>query len=176
MNKHCSRHELGTYNSTHSDRWRVQSCKTAFPLQVEARLSPVFLADCTEGRESQDPIFRFDLLEWLMELRETFYLLDHWIIIKGYNSEIARQKRCIGHSVEKSLKISCPLWESHVPQLPHIHQPGRFPKPLHSLGFYGGFITQMTVDWVNLQLLSPPSRRSGRFNSKFQPANHGWFH
>ena len=61
----------------------MQSCKTAFPLQVQARLSPVFLADCTEVRDSQDPIFRFDLLEWLMELRETFYLLDHQFIMKG---------------------------------------------------------------------------------------------
>ena len=68
------RQELGTYNSTHFDRWRVWSCKTAFSLQVQARLSPAFLADCTEVRDSQDPVFRLDLLEWLTELRETFYL------------------------------------------------------------------------------------------------------
>ena len=87
----------------------MQSCKTAFPLQVQARLSPVFLADCIEVRDSQDPLFRFDLLEWLKELRDTIYLLDHWIIIKGYDSGVARQKRCIGYRVEKRLKVLCPL-------------------------------------------------------------------
>lgn len=37
-----------------------------------------------------------NLLEWLKELRETFYSLDHRFIRKGYNSRTARWKRCIG--------------------------------------------------------------------------------
>lgn len=33
-----------------------------------------------------------NLLEWLTELRELFYLPDHQLIIKGYNSGRARGK------------------------------------------------------------------------------------
>ena len=36
-----------------------------------------------------------DLLEQLTDLRETFYLLDSFSIIKGYNSGTARWKKCI---------------------------------------------------------------------------------
>lgn len=37
-----------------------------------------------------------NLLEQLGELRELFHLLGHWLIIKGYNSGMARWKRCRG--------------------------------------------------------------------------------
>lgn len=33
------------------------------------------------------------LLEHFPELRGTFYLLDYWFIIKGYNSRTVRWKR-----------------------------------------------------------------------------------
>jgi len=36
-----------------------------------------------------------NLLEWLLELRETFYSREQQFIIKTYNSEIARWKRFI---------------------------------------------------------------------------------
>ena len=36
-----------------------------------------------------------NLLEWLTELRETFYLLNYQFIVKGYNSGTARWKRYI---------------------------------------------------------------------------------
>ena len=36
-----------------------------------------------------------NLLEWLAELREIFYLLDYLFIIKGYSSGTTRYKRCI---------------------------------------------------------------------------------
>ena len=34
-----------------------------------------------------------NLLEWFTELRETFYSVDHWFIMKRYNSGTARWKR-----------------------------------------------------------------------------------
>ena len=37
-----------------------------------------------------------NVLERLTELRETFYLLDYWFIIEGYNSGTARWKRYTG--------------------------------------------------------------------------------
>ena len=48
-----------------------------------------------------------NLLEWLTEFRETFYLLlDHWFIIKGYNSRAARWKKCIGQGMGKGNRAS----------------------------------------------------------------------
>lgn len=54
-----------------------------------------------------DPIFQWlppslgpiNLLEWLTELREIAYLLDHWFIIWGCNSGTARWTRCREKSV-----------------------------------------------------------------------------
>ena len=42
-----------------------------------------------------------NLLEWLTEPRETFYLLDHWFTIKGCNSGVVKWKRCIGWGMEQ---------------------------------------------------------------------------
>lgn len=44
-----------------------------------------------------------EMLEWLAELREAFYLLDHWFIINRFNSEKAKWKRCIRQG----------MWEGH---------------------------------------------------------------
>ena len=49
-----------------------------------------------------------NLLEQLIELTETFYLLDHWLIIKDYNSgtsKIAEMKR---KGMRKMLGASMP--------------------------------------------------------------------
>lgn len=42
-----------------------------------------------------------NLLKRLTELRQTCYLLDHWFIIRGYNSGTTKWKRCIGHGMGK---------------------------------------------------------------------------
>ena len=44
------------------------------------------------------------LLEQLTELRKTFWFLDRWFIIKGYNSRTARWKGCIKQSVRKGVR------------------------------------------------------------------------
>ena len=62
------------------------------------------------------------LLEWLTELRETFYLLDCWFSIKGYNSGIAREERCIGQDTWGGSQGSHALSEhTTLPESPHGH-------------------------------------------------------
>ena len=67
------------------------------------RLSPGLLTDQLYIRSSNDPpaLGSINLLGHLTELRETFYLLDYWFIIKGYNSGTARWKRDIGQGMGK---------------------------------------------------------------------------
>lgn len=62
------------------------------------------------------------LLEWLTELRATFYLLDHWLIIKGCNSGTGRWKRCVPCPQgmgEKGTKLPCFL---RAPLSLHLHR------------------------------------------------------
>ena len=68
-----------------------------------------------------------NLLEWLTELRETFYLSDYHFIIKGSNSGNSGWKRCIRQVMVKSSELACSLW-AHSPNLV-------------LLGFYGDLIT-----------------------------------
>ena len=66
---------------------------------------------------------------WLTDLRETFYLLDDWFIIKGYNSGSARWKRCVGQGVwEGAWSFSAHFEWTTVPTTPRVRQPGRSPN------------------------------------------------
>lgn len=49
-----------------------------------------------------------NLVERLTELRETHYLLDSRLMVKGYSSGTARWKRCIEQGMEG-------VWISHAP-------------------------------------------------------------
>ena len=49
------------------------------------------------------------LLEQFTELRETFYLLDHQLIMNGWNSGTARWKRCLGRGTGRGLRASMPF-------------------------------------------------------------------
>ena len=51
----------------------------------------------SEGPPTSSFSVLINLLEWLTELRETFYLVDHQCLIRGYNSGRAKWKGCIGH-------------------------------------------------------------------------------
>ena len=69
-----------------------------------------------------------NFLEWLIEVRETFYLLDHWFIIKGCNSGTARWKNYyVGQDMEKGHGVSMPSPgtslspKSGVPTLEALH-------------------------------------------------------
>ena len=111
-----------------------------------------------------------NLWEPLTELRETFYLLDYWFIIKEPNSGIARWKRCRGLIMGKGVEFPCSL-QAHCPTWSHVDLPGSSmnPSPL------GDFmdISSCRHDW-SLSLFSAilPSQESGDWGWKFQTS--GW--
>ena len=65
-----------------------------------------------------------NLLELLTNLRETFSLLDHQFIIKGYNSGAAGWESCLGRGVGEGLRASLCLSEGTTcPKSLCAHQP-----------------------------------------------------
>ena len=75
------------------------------------------------------------LVEWLTELRETFYLLKHQDIIKGQNSGIARWKSCIGWGTKKGHRASLPS-PSALLLSPNLHVFTN-PEALQTQSFWG---------------------------------------
>lgn len=76
------------------------------------------------------------LLEHFPELRETFYLLDYWFIVKGYNSRTVWWQRCTGHGVGKGFRDCTSSPGTHVStnqKLPKPHPPGVLWR-LHCIG------------------------------------------
>ena len=57
------------------------------------------------------------LPEQLTELKEALCLLNYQFIIKGYNSGIARQNRCMGQVLGEGLELPCFLQEPHLPHI-----------------------------------------------------------
>lgn len=51
----------------------------------------------------------FSLLEWLTELKETFFLLDHLFIMKGYNSGMSKGSHRGEVTWEGGMGLSSPL-------------------------------------------------------------------
>ena len=74
-----------------------------------------------------------NLLEQLPELRETFYLLDYWFIMKEYNSGTARWKKYIGQSMGKGHWASMPSLSTPVFPNLHVFTP---PEALQILSFW----------------------------------------
>ena len=105
---------------------KAQCCK-AVPLPSDAnfksRVSPLFLIDC-RLLVSTSSLVSVNMLEWLTELRETFYVVNHWFIIKGYNSEIAKWNRWTWEGIGKGLRASMPF--PGTPLSPNLHV---FTKP-----------------------------------------------
>ena len=58
-----------------------------------------------------------NLLKWLTELRETFYLLDYWFIIKQYNLENNQIKEGKVHGMGCIASMS----SSSMPLSPNLH-------------------------------------------------------
>ena len=75
-----------------------------------------------------------NLLEWLTELRETFYLLGYQFIINGYNSRRARWNRCFGQGVGKGHGASTPSLNAPLRKSTQARQPKKLFKP-SLLGF-----------------------------------------
>lgn len=90
------------------------------------------------------------MLEELTEPRETFYFLDHQLIMNGCHSGRARWQRCIERGVGKGCTAFMRVHEGatwcHSPTFLRIHQPRSSPK-LVLLGFYGGCMHRH--NWLN---------------------------
>lgn len=88
----------------------------------------------------------YNLLEWVTELREMFYLLDYWFIVKGYKSGTAGWKRARveGKGAEPTDLLQ--VWP--LPAPPRVQQPG----PLEPLVWFFFFLTEASLqrhDWLN---------------------------
>ena len=104
------------------------------------------------------------LLEWLIKLRETFYLLDYWFIIKEYNSGTVRWKKMHRARHEERARDSHTLSKcTMLPKSPCVHHHGSSPKPI-LLGFLWWLHYIVIIDLIhwplvielNLQPLFPP--------------------
>ena len=81
------------------------------------------------------PFYSIILLEQLTELKETFYVLDYWFIIKGCNSETVKQKRSTGQGTagRHSPRASRASRASLTQKLSEPHPSGVFSR-LHYIG------------------------------------------
>lgn len=162
--------------SVRSYRLRAQSCQLPPNQQM-----PVASPACHLGfwqisyNRSEVPMTPssdlINLLDWLSKLREAFYLLDHWCIIKGYNSGTTRWKKCLGQGMGKGCRASVPSPDTNLPACPCAPT-----WNLSEQSFWGFMavsshrlvIKSLAIeDWFNLQLLSPP-QWSGGWVWKFQ--------
>ena len=109
--------------------------------QSKSKLSPVFLNDWAQVRVSQDPLLRFQRFAGaLSELRETFYLIDCWVIVKGCNSTTAWWKRCSRQGIGKQVRLPGSP-ETHLSPQISTCLPTRELSESRSSGIYGGFTT-----------------------------------
>lgn len=86
------------------------------------------------------------LIYWLAELRETFYLVDYWFVVKGYNSGEELQRSRYGNIPSSNTPVFSNLQVFINPEAGH-------------LGFHGGALHrhdswQFTDHW---QLNSVPT-------------------
>ena len=115
-------------------------------LQISVRSPGCYLYSWLMSYKSEGPLTPslglIDFLEWLPEFKETFYLLEYWFIIEGYNSKTAIWKRCIEQGMGKGCGASIPSQCIHFPQIFMCSPPKSNLNPV-LLGFFcGGFITQ----------------------------------
>ena len=97
-------------------------------------------------------------LEQLTEIRETFYLLDHWFIMKGYNSETARSKKFTGHGVWQGHGVSLPSPRTQLSQCLHVFtSPAALQIPSFWVFVEGSFKgnDQITGHGLQIQPLPP---------------------
>ena len=86
--------------------------------------------------------------EWVTELREIFYFLDYWFIIKGCNSGTARWKRCTRLVMGKEVRNFQALWVYHSTQISKCSPTRKFSQP-HPFG-----VLWHRHDWLSHWLLA----------------------
>ena len=121
----------------------------------KSTLSPVLLISWKHRYKLEVPLGLTNVLEQLTEFRATFYLLNYWFIIKGYNSETARWKRYTRQGMwEGRQGFHAFCRHTTLPKSPFEHQSGSSPNPV-ILGFYievfftlSWFVTSLAIgDW-----------------------------
>ena len=147
--------------------------KIAHFLQPFQRPLHFHVFTCASDRPVVDKVptlLGFEFARAAHRTHETFYSLDQWFIIKGYNSGTARWTRDTvqGQGKECRAQSIQALWECTIlPTVPRVHQPWGSLNPI-LLGFYGGF--NHRHDWWNhrpleidlsLQPFSPPQGSGG---------------
>ena len=70
-----------------------------------------------------------NLLEWITEPRELFYLLDYQFLIKGYNSGRARWKISRARYGERAQRFHVFSKHATLLESTSIHQPGTLQTP-----------------------------------------------
>ena len=63
-----------------------------------------------------------NFLEWLIELRETYYSLDYQFILEGYNRNSQMEEMLWAKTVPSELAT--------LPSSPGVHQPRSSPSPI----------------------------------------------
>lgn len=107
-------------------RLRAQSHKPA-PLKSAGSpgYSQLLFDLATNWMSSQPPSQIYSSARRLKKCRKTVYLLDYWLIMKGYNSGTASWKRCIGpDNGEGPQSFHALSGCSTLPGLPYVQQPG----------------------------------------------------
>ena len=85
-----------------------------------------------------------NLLELLTELKKPVYLLDYWLIIKGFKSRTAGWKRCKRQVYGKMHGAAMPFPSSHPPSTSTCSPTQKLPQP-RPLGFLWRPPTQPTA-------------------------------
>ena len=118
----CPSVQLNLTLSTWRQRQIPQSSRTASPphppssdARPKSRLLPGHLT-IWQKVPTTPSLGSINLLEWLSELRKSFYLLDHWFTIEGYNSGTARRKRCTGQGMGEGRSFRA-VWVHHSPRI-----------------------------------------------------------
>ena len=82
-----------------------------------------------------------NLLEWFTELRNIVYLLDCWLIVKGYNSGTAKWKNAWSKVCGKGLGASIHFLGVPLSQHLHVFTSQEALRTPYFWDFYGGCIT-----------------------------------
>ena len=120
----------------YSSLYRIPGASLDYPLCF-------WLTACRPGTSKTPSMCLINLLKWLTELRETFYLLAHQFLIEIYTLlRNSHCKRCTGQDMEKGLETFMPF--PHTPLFPNP-QVFTNPEVLQApslLRCYGNFITK----------------------------------